>query len=154
MYEEIDSQLTGAHRVVIVGGPLTGKTTLARRLGSSRVRSTDELRHLDWSEVSAAAALWLDEAGGWVIEGVAMARAIRKWLRAHPSAPIDFVIVLASQPRGERTKGQASMAKGVATVWDEIVTEVLARGARVLKYDGQPQEQLRGEGEAAPPPAA
>src|ERR1044072_2191416 len=51
-------------RFVIIGGPCTGKTTLAERLGQSdgitNVRSTDSLIHLGWSAASAAASRWFD----------------------------------------------------------------------------------------------
>jgi hypothetical protein len=128
-----------ADRIVVVGGPNTGKSTLAHALGQGlpepthQVRSTDELVGvLEWSEVSAEVARWLDEPGPWVIEGVATARALRKWLAAHPGERLDLTVVLLSKAFGETSKGQAAMGKGVATVWNEIVIEVLARGARVI----------------------
>lgn len=111
-------------RIVICGGPRTGKTTLARELEVITARDprhTDDLVHLGWSEASQAAALWLDEPGPWIIEGVAMSRALRKWRDAHPGEPppVDKVIRLTT-PHVELTKGQAAMAKGEETVWQEI----------------------------------
>ena len=126
-------------RIVICGGPRTGKTTLARKLGGevfvgdpAEVRT---IRHMDdliaetcwlgrdgWSAACrTVASEWLPAPGPWIIEGVAMARALRKWREAHPGAapPVDRVIRLTA-PYRELSKGQATMAKGEETVWREI----------------------------------
>jgi hypothetical protein len=152
-------------RIVICGGPRTGKTTHAvavlelvrcncdgfrvvdgRTYGMHavrcdawlpediRLRHTDDLieqtAHLGkdgWSEASRLASEWLDEPGPWIIEGVAMARALRKWREAHPGEPppVDRVIRLTA-PYETLSKGQAAMAKGEETVWLEIVEWLLA----------------------------
>lgn len=138
-------------RIVIVGGPRTGKTTLADRLGGeaddatyarlsprarrkhTRVRHTDDLiRMLAWSEASQAIAdQWLAEPGPWIIEGVAAVRGLRKWLRAHPTgAPCDTIIV-CSKPKVARTDGQERMAKGHDKIWAEIRDELERRGVRI-----------------------
>lgn len=132
--DELLEEIGAADRVVIVGGPRTGKSTLAHRLASpERVRCTDELVGvLEWSEASAEVARWFDEPGPYVIEGVATARALRKWLAAHPGAALDAVVVLTGRPFAELSKGQAAMNKGVATVWNEIAVDVLKRGIRVI----------------------
>ena len=76
-------------RVVIAGGPRTGKTTHANKLGAesgARVRHTDDLiGRLEWSAASQEVSQWFDEPGPWIVEGVAVPRAVRKWLAAHPS---------------------------------------------------------------------
>lgn len=127
------------NRIVILGGPKTGKTTLARELDEQcnhrpcgSLRMTDDLIHLGWSEASAAAALWLDEPGPWIIEGVAVARALRKWREANPGArpPVDRVIRLTT-PHVDLSRGQASMAKGEETVWAEIEPWLLENGVEV-----------------------
>jgi broad-specificity NMP kinase len=116
-----------AERILITGGPRTGKTTLARSL-SPHARSTDDVIHLGWSEASAEVATWFDRPGPWVIEGVAVPRALRKWLEANPHVkvgekwihpPCDRIIFL-SKPHERLSKGQSSMAAGVLTVWREI----------------------------------
>ena len=125
-------------RIVICGGPRTGKTTLASAVAKEMwlvtpepdigerpdpaVRHSDDLiGTLDWSAASAKVATWLDGPGPWIIEGVALARALRKWREAHPGEPppVDRVIRLTT-PHVELSKGQAVMAKGEATVWAEI----------------------------------
>lgn len=61
-----------------------------------------------------------------------MPRALRKWLAANPDgAPGDFLIWLNSTV-SERSRGQEAMAKGCATVFDEIHVALAARGTRVL----------------------
>lgn len=140
-------------RIVILGGPKTGKTTLAEASfeahdwphdvpdcdGCGTLRHTDDLieqcKHLGkdaWSEASRIASTWLDEPGPWIIEGVAMARALRKWREAHPGEPppVDRVIRLTT-PHVELSKGQAAMAKGEETVWREIEPWLSEHGVHI-----------------------
>lgn len=112
-------------RILITGGPRTGKTTLANKLqqegGDPIVYSTDDVMHLGWSEASAAVALWLDADDSWIVEGVAASRALRKWRALHPDQPppIDRLIYLR-EPHETLTPGQRTMAKGVETVHREL----------------------------------
>lgn len=133
-------------RICITGGPRTGKTTLATQLWCENahdadvgqfptedgcVRHTDDLISLGWSEASAAAALWLEAPGPWIIEGVAVSRALRKWRDQNPGEPppVDRVIYL-SEPHETLTSGQLAMAKGVRTVHDEIDGWLVQHGIR------------------------
>lgn len=139
-------------RICIVGGPRTGKTTLATEMantgefrwdpalsetqaygmGLDRLRHTDDLiaTH-DWSAASLEVSSWLDAPGPWIIEGVALSRALRKWREAHPGEPppVDKVIRLTT-PHVALTKGQATMAKGEETVWQEIAGWLYAAGVQ------------------------
>jgi KaiC/GvpD/RAD55 family RecA-like ATPase len=136
-------------RIVICGGPRTGKTTLARQLAIEATRSIAgalsierhsddliaELAHLGkdaWSEGSRRVTEWLDAPGPWIIEGVALARALRKWREAHPGEPppVDRVIRLTT-PHVELTKGQAAMAKGEETVWAEVEPWLAEHGVEI-----------------------
>lgn len=135
----------GQHeRVVIVGGPRTGKSTLAARAGerfSRAVRGTDSLigqygkDQAAWGKASAEASTWLDEPGSWVVEGVAGPRAIRKWLRANPGKKPPFAVVRMGRPKVERSKGQAAMAKGVHRVWLEVMPILRELGATIIDED-------------------
>jgi hypothetical protein len=122
---------------VIIGGPHVGKTTLAKRLrdecGITNTHHSDDVKHLGWSESSAAVSEWFNESGEWIVEGVQAARALRKWLKANPDAELDADLVILDKPFGDLLKGQQSMAKGVHTVFSEIEDELVERGARVHK---------------------
>src|SRR5690348_14855822 len=106
-------------RIIITGGPLTGKTTEAHRLAAERgianVRSTDEVKDLGWSEASAAASLWFNEPGDWIIEGVAVPRALRKWLAANPHKQFeaDTEILVLNKTHKPLSKGQQTMTTGL-----------------------------------------
>lgn len=120
-----------AARIVIVGGPRTGKTTLAAKLAHDLGCSplcTDSVMHLGWSESSAEVATWFLQPGPWVIDGVAAVRALRKWFRLAPTlAPCDSVIYL-QQPRVPQTPRQEGTAKGCATIWRDVHPLLRATG--------------------------
>lgn len=123
-------------RVLVIGGPRTGKTTVAKQLAEHakvRLRHTDSLLEMKvaWSEVSERVARWLDDAGPWIIEGVALPRALRKWIDANAVGKPCDVIYWLSKPTVARTKGQESMAKATMTVWMQVQPELLRRGVEV-----------------------
>lgn len=126
-------------RICITGGPRTGKTTLANRIADEygdhtgvTVAHTDDVMDLGWSEASLEVSKWLDAPGPWIIEGVAVSRALRKWHASHPGErpPIDKLIVL-SYPWENLTVGQHSMAMGIRTVTDEIMPWLRKHGVTV-----------------------
>ncbi len=124
-------------RILIAGGPRVGKSTLARQLGAERgclVRSTDELLGLGWSEASLAASRWFDEPGPWIVEGVAIPRALRKWFAAHPEGRPCDLLLWSESPRVALTTGQRSMATGCATVLREVLPELVRRGIDVRPF--------------------
>lgn len=137
-------------RICITGGPRTGKTTLADQMqvaaldawvkhhgpivdleGPVCLRSDDVIA-LGWSEASLRVSEWLDGPGPWIIEGVAVCRALRKWREAHPGEPppVDRVIRLTT-PHVALAKGQAAMANGEEAVWHEIVKWLLDGGVAI-----------------------
>ena len=117
-------------KVAIIGSPKSGKTTFSSSF-SGDVKHTDELILLGWSEASEKASFWFDENVD-VIEGVAVPRALRKWLERNKTGkPVDKIIILTNAPFCELSKGQATMAKGIVTVWKEIVGELLLRGVEI-----------------------
>jgi broad-specificity NMP kinase len=123
-------------RIVICGGPKTGKTTLSQTL-KPQVFHADDYIHLGWSEASQAIADLFDQyaASAWVIEGVACVRALRKWLDSHPTGkPCDRVILLMEvKSMDGYTSRHSSMSAGVHTVFQEIEPELLARGVEVIR---------------------
>jgi hypothetical protein len=128
-----------AKRIVIIGPPRSGKTTLALDMGTKtevEVLHTDDKIGLGWSECSEwIAEHWLTPPGPWIVEGVAAVRALRKWLAAgHEEKPCDLVIHVR-EPKVALSKGQASMAKGCAKVWAEVEGGLRARGVDVETID-------------------
>lgn len=126
-----------APRIAIAGAPRTGKSTLATRVGQRlgiEVQRTDDLVGvLEWSEASAAVAEWMAEPGPWLIEGVAVIRALRKRLQAESGAkPVDHLIVLVD-PVAPQTPGQVAMGKGIATVLHEIEPALVRLGVEITK---------------------
>ena len=121
-------------QTVIAGHPRTGKTRMAVEIGKAldvNVRHTDDTIPLGWSEGSQEVSTWFDAEGDWVIEGVSIPRALRKWLEANPRGkPCDKVVYLRDAFE-ELTKGQRTMAKGCDTVFRKIIDELQARGVIV-----------------------
>ncbi len=122
-------------KLVICGGPRVGKTTLASRIGRDlgcTPRSTDALiGKTVWGDDSHEVGTWFG-SDAFIIEGVTTARALRKWMAANPGKPCDKVVFLGA-PVVEQTPGQQRMAKGVTTVFTEILPELEARGVVVEK---------------------
>lgn len=116
-------------RIAIAGGPRCGKTTLAAKLGEAR--HTDDVMSLGWSDASAAVAGWFDAAGPWIIEGVAVPRALRKWLASHPDGKPADIVYWLGEPFVLPTKGQTTMGRGCSRVWGEIVAELKRRGVEI-----------------------
>ena len=120
--------------LAIAGGPRTGKTTTALELAlrsGTALLSTDCLAHLGWSEASqATAARMLTTGADLIVEGVAVARALRKALGQTAGRPCDRLLVL-ERPWLELSPGQRAMTKGVDTVLAEILPELRARGVAI-----------------------
>jgi hypothetical protein len=130
------THLEGHSRILIAGGPRVGKSTLsefsAAKLGV-KAQHTDDTIELGWSEASLAVSKWFDKPGPWVIEGVAIPRALRKWLAANEGKPCDLIF-WSNLNKVERTPGQSSMAKGVDTVWTGILPELRTRGVVTQRF--------------------
>jgi len=123
-------------RIIIIGGPRCGKSTIARGYLARGIpifcgdpaHLVKELEDgvtylpddLTWSDGSAYVAReWFTMPGPWVCEGQIMARALRKWL--HTSPPADHIVVLTEHhPKARPTPGQKVMHKAVMTVWGEV----------------------------------
>jgi hypothetical protein len=143
-------EVGAGERLCIIGGPCTGKTTLASTM--ENVLHTDDLigelqphrdglqhdshelarRWVDWSGVSEhVATTWLTRPGPWVIEGVAVVRALRKWLADNADGkPCDRVVLL-TEPRVRLSKDQEMMAKSHAKVWEIVRPLLRSRGVAI-----------------------
>jgi len=126
-------------RIIIIGGPRAGKSTLAAQQAKKlkwphyctdpRSLVKDPLDNvtylpegLEWSEASQYVCdHWFSKPGPWIIEGVGTVRALRKW-RAQYNEPCDIIVCMFdTHPKAQRIDGQERMAKAVQTIWQEIV---------------------------------
>ena len=142
-FENVLKQLAGRPRVIIAGGPRTGKTSLAVRASERfgiRLRHGDALvGEMEWSEASEEVARWFDALGEWIVEGVVAPRAIRKWMAANEGKKLNATVVYLSNPIQMTSKGQIAMAKGVETVWSEIAAQLEEAGVETI-YPGEVAE--------------
>lgn len=123
-------------RVIVCGGPRTGKTTLAEKYRQLHptlpVYHTDAFKDMDWSRASDAVVVWLETfSGAWLVEGVASVRAIRKFLAKHPDRRPADVVFRLTRPFVELSPGQQSMARGEETIWREVEPELRRRGVEI-----------------------
>ncbi len=108
--------MTQWKKLAIVGGPNAGKTTFAASLPFPKfyrpIFHTDSFMNLPWEDQPAAIIEYLDDRDAFIIEGVQVARALRKGLM------VDAVIFI----RGTRsllTSRQEIMRKMVVKVFDD-----------------------------------
>jgi dephospho-CoA kinase len=117
-------------RIVIVGGPKVGKTTaadaIARVFGHTVMHTDDLISTHSWGDVPDAILEWFELPGPWVVEGVQTARALRRWFKSQPRSSatmnllVDAVVNVTRPPFVPLSRGQESMAKGVAKIFAEV----------------------------------
>jgi adenylate kinase family enzyme len=124
-------------RIVVIGGPRTGKTTYATKLakqlgvhlGSTGKRTEQEdglvstdnyMRRSNWKTLPEVVIKDLKNRDSWVLEGTQAARVLRRWLKESPSeVKVDKVLVF-NRPWVARNAGQEAMAKGVRTILKDL----------------------------------
>ena len=125
-------------RICIAGGPQVGKTTLARELGMSLgvpLRHCDDLLlGLHWHTQSDIVREWVEADSPFVIEGVPVIRALRKWLRSHPEGKPCDTLYWRFAARQTRPEGQERLAKGCLSVFTEIEPELRRRGVEIREF--------------------
>jgi uncharacterized protein len=150
-------------QIVLIGGARVGKSTLAAHFRSqgiptycgdpqSKVKDVEEdvtylPEGLSWSEASSyIAENWFSMPGGWCCEGIAMVRALRKWVEIVDYDPLtisNLRVVYLKTPvidQREMAPGQVAMLKAVETIWQGIkewfpqveVVEDVAEGVKSL----------------------
>lgn len=125
-------------KIAIAGIPKSGKTTYADKMGNDygdlalKVYHTDDLiGQVEWSELSQQVSTWFNNEGDFIIEGVAVPRALRKWLANNEEGkPCDKVIWMG-KAKIELSKGQLTMGKGCVKVMKEIKQELINRGVEI-----------------------
>ena len=125
-------------KICIAGGPQVGKTTLARELVKGTGRgfhsSDDSVLSLHWTNQSDTVLKWVEADGPWVIEGVPVIRALRKWLRTQPEGKPCDTLYWRFAARTTRTGGQERLAKGCLAVFREVEPELRRRGVEILEF--------------------
>lgn len=136
-------------RILIGGGPRTGKTTLADELAvklNLTLRHTDDANKMEWSAQSDEVAQWMCKSNV-VIEGCTVFRALRKWLDANPTASAVGMTVIYLKTLGVRlTKQQQIMTKGIGTTFNDIRHKLQSRGIEVhVFFEFTTAERVKSE---------
>ena len=121
-------------QILIAGIPKAGKTTLSGKLMMAKemIYHTDDLiKTHEWSAASEEVSNWMNKEDPWIIEGVAVPRALRKWMNKHKGNPCD-VLVWLDKAHLELNQGQRTMAKGCVKVMKEIMPELMQRGVKLV----------------------
>jgi hypothetical protein len=119
-------------RVVIIGGPRSGKSTMASKYSNHYCTDPKSLvkdilpsaqylpEGLKWGDDSQFICdNWFTMRGSWIIEGVGAVRALRKWDKQYH--PCDVIVVLKDKhPLATRSDGQEAMSKAVMNIWYSI----------------------------------
>jgi hypothetical protein len=110
-------------RVAVAGHPLSGKSTYAESLGLPH-HNTDEAigPGITWASLSEDVSHWFDDPGPWVISGVAVPRALRKWRHRNRGLkpPIDRLVFIQRPSLGDLSPNQRSMAHGIDSVMSSL----------------------------------
>lgn len=123
-------------RLVVIGPPLSGKTTYAvsqaARMQCPVHHCDDLISTHDWSAASQHIAdEWLGKIGPWIVEGVAAVRGLRKWLKQNPEGkPCDMVLYIKT-PKIPLNAGQARMQVAIDTIWRQIAADLRGRGVDI-----------------------
>lgn len=132
-------------RIIIVGGPKSGKTETSNALSkiiyertipgfTIPLRHTDDLigKGLSWSEESLHVSTWFDDPGPWIIEGIVTVRALKKWLARSPihEKPADYIFY-AEVARVPLNLKQQALMKQCNDVWKEVWLPLLSSGVVV-----------------------
>lgn len=122
-------------KVVIIGAPRTGKSTLFRKLSLhfDCAVGTDDFMCLEWSAVPDAVIGVLEKHEDWILEGVNAARVLRRWLRDRKDMPKIDVVYYLTKPMAQQTNAHRAMSKSIATVWKQIAPKLVVDGTRIVR---------------------
>lgn len=122
-------------KIVIAGGPRTGKSSFARKLNEKLnipIISTDNYIACGWSEAPHKIIEDIIDLPDYILEGVNSGRTIRKLVEKDIKLEFDKVYYL-EQPMVEYDKkGQAALNKGCKTVWLDVIPSLDDAGIEVI----------------------
>lgn len=112
-----------------------GKTTLSKKVKDRPVIGTDDYQGMPWELIPQRMLADVSAKPSFVIEGVMVARMLRKAHKLGLPCPVDAVVYLTRPKVQNRKPGQIAMAKGVETVFEQWRLSnqdvpVFAEGAR------------------------
>lgn len=124
-------------KIAICGGPRTGKSTFATRLAADYdlpVVSTDQFIKFAWDVVPNLVIEELRQKDGWILEGIQAARVLRRWFNmpAGFAKPNLHAVYWLDKALVDLTPGQASLTKGVATVFADVRPVLRKSGVVIL----------------------
>lgn len=111
-------------RLLITGGPRTGKTTLANSMSQSVIH-TDDFKG-SWEARLIQTMHYFNLDNIYTIEGVTIPAALELWLKIHQDKPTDKIIFLTN-PRIQLSTRQMSMKRGIETIYSRIREELRQR---------------------------
>jgi len=117
-------------RIVILGGPRCGKSSLAARLKDKPVFHTDDLILSDLASSGAAVSQWFSNKGPWIVEGVTVTHALWSWLAVSRAKPCDCVLALW-RPLVRLTSDQRRFLGVLKEEWSGLTPELMRRGVVV-----------------------
>jgi adenylate kinase family enzyme len=125
-------------KVVIIGVPRSGKTTLAsaqEEYKSDTLIHTDSLlgsEKLEWSQRSERIVDWMDAYDDYIIEGCDAVRGLRKYMKTYPDEKPCDVVVWMDTPRDELSKHQTAFGKGCFKIFNELLPRLSELGVQVV----------------------
>ena len=121
-------------RIAIIGGAKTGKTYYSETIttGDQLIHADDSMG-LSWSDHSEFISHVFDlENSDYVVEGLVVVRALRKWLKNNPKGqPCDLVVYLEKPRVLDLSSGQKASIKAVETIFKGIEEELINRGVLI-----------------------
>ena len=124
-------------RIIITGGPRTGKTTMSNDIWcyDYTMLHTDDFIDLSWTEQSEKVSHWFWEHGGdlnWIAEGVTCVRALRKFFENDFTFPPCDLLIYLTVAHEELLPGQLRLKKATDTIFDDDVFDNLASSGVVI----------------------
>lgn len=123
-------------RGVIIGIPASGKTTLANRLAEESgipLFHTDDLLPCEWDVAPEGVIAWMcEKPAPWLIEGVTVARALKRWVKRFSYAPCDRAIVLHTDFLGSGRRVGKGLATTTWRAWAEAEPRLISMGVDIV----------------------